>query len=186
MNIVHARSVTGAWVPQIWKPRLKSVTSEHEVRALQLDWPSETDTLKINLPRDQEGYNGPRPSNGVGPVLTPQHLCELTDTQIPNSARGWREGGRKSEQNVDPSLRNRGITALSNWCVCFEKTNICAPLSWFKNIEGGARDYWGICCRWRRKLMERPEALSITWCVFWEYRSSEHCWCSRRGYIYAA
>ena len=24
---------------------------------LQLDWPSETDTLKINLSRDQEGYN---------------------------------------------------------------------------------------------------------------------------------
>ena len=25
---------------------------------LQLDWPSETDTLKINLPRDREGYDG--------------------------------------------------------------------------------------------------------------------------------
>ena len=23
---------------------------------LQLDWPSETDTLKISLPRDREGY----------------------------------------------------------------------------------------------------------------------------------
>ena len=25
---------------------------------LQLDWLSETDTLKINLPRDREGYDG--------------------------------------------------------------------------------------------------------------------------------
>ena len=25
---------------------------------VQLDWPSETDTLKINLPRDREGYVG--------------------------------------------------------------------------------------------------------------------------------
>ena len=25
--------------------------------SVQLDWPSETDTLKINLPRDREGYN---------------------------------------------------------------------------------------------------------------------------------
>ena len=23
-----------------------------------MDWPSETDTLKINLPRDREGYDG--------------------------------------------------------------------------------------------------------------------------------
>ena len=26
--------------------------------AIQLDWSSETDTLKINLPRDREGYDG--------------------------------------------------------------------------------------------------------------------------------
>ena len=26
--------------------------------SVQLDWPSETDTLKINLPLDQEGYDG--------------------------------------------------------------------------------------------------------------------------------
>ena len=25
---------------------------------IQLDWPPETDTLEINLPRDQEGYDG--------------------------------------------------------------------------------------------------------------------------------
>ena len=30
----------------------------HTCNTLQLDWPSETDTLKINLPRDREGYNG--------------------------------------------------------------------------------------------------------------------------------
>ena len=28
-----------------------------EPQGLQLDWPSETDTLKINLPRDREGYD---------------------------------------------------------------------------------------------------------------------------------
>ena len=29
-----------------------------KIDQMQLDWPSETDTLKINLPQDREGYDG--------------------------------------------------------------------------------------------------------------------------------
>ena len=34
------------------------MTWAQEETSIQLDWPSETDTLKINLPRDREGYDG--------------------------------------------------------------------------------------------------------------------------------
>ena len=42
-NKAHMYKNTRQWVP--------------ENDNLQLDWPSETDTLKINLPRDWEGYD---------------------------------------------------------------------------------------------------------------------------------
>ena len=36
----------------------KAAFPSRSLSRLPLDWPSETDTLKINLPRDREGYNG--------------------------------------------------------------------------------------------------------------------------------